>query len=195
MWQHRACAYPPTVLYTCCAYTRRRVRCGTHRAFLERTVHSRCALTQVAQGNAVKLGQAGTKPSASYYLAESRALRKGAGAGCQPSSDPGALFSLALVSPISYSPLESALAPALASFSGSLTDGWTLELWLKSAPIQTGDTADRVLAALVASDTRSSSTTAGLQADWCGKGPPYGDQVWAHITTPLYVNVSASAIP
>ena len=125
----------------------------------------------------VTQGQAGIKPSASYYLAESRALRKGAGAGCQPSSDPGALFSLALVSPSSYSPLESALAPAFASFSGGLTDGWTLELWLKSAPIQAGDTADRVLAVLIASDTRSSSTTASLQTDWCGKGPPYGDQV------------------
>lgn len=135
----------------------------------------------------MKLGQAGIKPSALYYLAESRALRKGAGAKCQPSSDkgPGALFSLSLVSPSSYSPLESALAPALASFSGGLTDGWTLELWLKSAPIQTDDTADRVLAALVASDTRSSSSTAGLQADWCGKGPPYGDQVWAHHHTTL----------
>ena len=163
-------------------------------------MHSRCALTQVAQGNAVKLGQAGIKPSALYYLAESRALRKGAGAKCQPSSDkgPGALFSLALVSPSSlYSPLESALAPALASFSGGLTDGWTLELWLKSAPIQTGDTADRVLAALVASDTRSSSTTAGLQADWCGKGPPYGDQVCGHMSPhhALCVNENASAIP
>ena len=167
-------------------------------------MHSRCALTQVAQGNAVKLGQAGIKPSALYYLAESRALRKGAGAECQP-EHLGAKLALS-PSAAAYSPLESALpsdppvqtapAVAVANFAGDLTDGWTLELWLKSAPIQTGDTADRVLATLVASDTRSSSTTAGLQADWCGKGPPYGDQVCGHITTtPLCVNVNASAIP
>ena len=85
MWQHRACL--PSHCALCAA------RYTTPRALW----HAPCILgkdsrilavhPQVAQGNAVKLGQAGIKPSALYYLAESRALRKGAGAKCQLSSE------------------------------------------------------------------------------------------------------------
>ena len=136
----------------------------------------------MAQGKAAALGQAGAKPSAPYNLAEWRSLRKGAGAECQPEH----LGAKLDVSPslATYSPLESALpsdppvqtAPAVASanFAGDLTDGWTLELWLKPAPVP--DSSDRVLAALVASDPGVSSSSE-LQTN-CGDASK-GDQARA----------------
>lgn len=139
-------------------------------AFLART-HARTSPIQVAQGKAAALGQAGAKPSAPYNLAEWRSLRKGAGAECQPEH----LGAKLDVTPSStdYSPLESALpsdppvqtapAVAVANFASDLSNGWTLELWLKPAPISTGDNRDRVLAALVASDPENAQT-AGLQS-------------------------------
>ena len=143
--------------------------------------------------------QTGNGNLAAYNLAEWRSLRKGTGAECQPEYL-GA--KLAVLPSSAYSPLESALlasesdlasesvAPALSSFSSGLTDGWTLELWLKSPPppIQAGDTA---VVALVASDTRSSANTADLQTNWCGKGPPYGDQVSDRMRV-CAVNINAS---
>ena len=148
-------------------------------------MRSNCGPIQVAQGKAAALGQAGAKPSASYNLAGWRSLRKGAGAECQPEHLGAKLDVTAAYSPLesalpSDSPAQTAPAIATANFAGDIVDGWTLELWLKPVPIPAGDTEDRVLVVLVASNPDSSSSN-DLQLD-CGKAL---DQVRAAAATLL----------
>ena len=97
--------------------------------------------------------------------AATRALRKGPGGACQP-EHLGAVLNLSLATTSTYAPVTSEVGAATpANFSGDLTDGFTLELWVK--PVVMSDANDRVLAALSAS-TPNEVTTGNLR-DNCGR--------------------------
>ena len=83
-------------------------------------------------------GVALTPPDDSAVYADYRALRKGAGASCQP-EHLGAILNLSWPTTTTladYKPLYSqTVGSAVANFSGGMTDGFSVELWVKPSPV------------------------------------------------------------
>ena len=94
----------------------------------------------------------------------SRKLKLGTGGGCAEGpfgNHLGVVLNASLSGVGAYEPLES----AQGDFASELTDGFTLELWVKPHKLPQGDTADRVIVSLSARNT--AFTHAQMQALNC----------------------------
>ena len=95
----------------------------------------------------------------------SRKLKRGTGGECAEGpfgNHLGVVLNASLSGVGAYEPLES----AQGDFAAELTDGFTLELWVKPHKLPQGDTADRVIVSLSAREAKS-FTHAQMQALNC----------------------------
>ena len=94
----------------------------------------------------------------------SRKLKLGTGGGCAEGpfgNHLGVVLNASLSGVGAYEPLES----AQGDFAAELTDGFTLELWVKPHKLPQGDTADRVIVSL--SERNTAFTHAQMQTLNC----------------------------